>query len=144
MLFNVVDDQITEHFRLREFANSKDGNAIIINADTVRFYASLESFRKWYNRPMNITSGYRTAAFNREAGGVSNSYHLKGLAADFLLPADYFRMDTLRRTIFINNIRNKWYEVCKADGQQGSVIIYNGWIHLSWWPTQLFQDKRTR
>lgn len=144
MIFNIVDDQITEHFKLREFANSMDGNAIIINAQSVKFYNSLEIFRKWYNRPMNITSGYRTAAFNKEVGGVSNSFHLKGLAADFLLPADYFRMDPSRRNMFITNIKLKWYEICRSAGEQGSVIIYNGWIHLSYWPTQYFEDKRTR
>lgn len=144
MLFNIVDDQITEHFTLREFANSKDGNAIIINADTVLFWHCLEVFRQWYNRPMNITSGYRTVAFNREVGGASNSYHPKGLAADFLLPSDYYRMDPARRNIFITNIKHKWYEICRAEGKQGSVIIYDGWLHLSFWPYQYFEDKRTR
>ncbi|MDD3654826.1 MAG: D-Ala-D-Ala carboxypeptidase family metallohydrolase [Desulfotomaculaceae bacterium] len=33
-------------------------------------------------KPVNITSGYRCASHNKACGGVENSYHLFGMAAD--------------------------------------------------------------
>ena len=42
----------------------------------------LEQLRKIIERPIHITSGYRCFAYNRKVGGVANSYHCIGLAAD--------------------------------------------------------------
>ena len=142
MIFDLVDDRVTDHFRLREFANTQDGSKLLINPEVMCFYTDLEKFRVWYNRPMNITSGYRTPAYNKEVGGVSNSYHLRGLAADFKLPSEYYGMDRTRQTSFILNIRARWYFICKLSGHYGSVILYDGWIHLSYWPYQYYEDKR--
>lgn len=139
---NITDDQITQHFKLREFANWEDGAAVYDNRNSRRFYCNLQTFRSWYNRPMHITSGTRTAAFNRKVGGVSNSYHLIGLAADFRLPTDYYKMNATRKNQFIANIKNKWFDICKAEGVKGSVIIYDTIIHLSWWPQWYYEDKR--
>lgn len=139
---NLLDDRITAHFRLSEFANTEDGNVMLLNARVILFIQCLEIFRVWYGRVMNITSGYRTAAFNKKVGGVSNSYHLKALAADFKLPKEYFKYSKQRQEEFINNIKNKWYEICEANGEKGSVIIYDTIIHLSFWPVWYYEDKR--
>ena len=42
----------------------------------------LQPLRNKYGKPIVITSGYRCAALNKLVGGVSNSYHLQGNAAD--------------------------------------------------------------
>lgn len=42
----------------------------------------LEPLREKIKRPVIINSGYRSARLNKAVGGVSNSYHLRGLAAD--------------------------------------------------------------
>lgn len=42
----------------------------------------LQPLRDYMQTPVIITSGYRCAWLNRKVGGVSNSYHLRGLAAD--------------------------------------------------------------
>lgn len=139
---NILDDQITDNFKLRELANMEDSAAIIININSLRFYKNLQTFRNWYNRPMNITSGTRTAAFNKKCGGVSNSYHLKGLAADFAMPLEWYSFTPARKNNFINNIKAKWYEICEKEGVKGSVIIYDTIIHLSWWPSWHYEDKR--
>lgn len=47
-----------------------------------RLIALLDDVREEYGKPIRISSGYRTEQANIEAGGVSNSSHLKGLAAD--------------------------------------------------------------
>ena len=46
------------------------------------FIKMLDSVREEYGKPIRINSGYRTEEANIKAGGVSNSSHLKGLAAD--------------------------------------------------------------
>lgn len=138
----LLEDRITDHFRLSEFANNEDGGAVILNQDVIMFIQMLEEFRIWYNRPMNITSGYRTAAYNKSVGGVSNSYHRKGLAADFRLPAAFFKHSKARQEEFLHNVKSKWYEICEKHGKTGSVIWYDTIIHLSWWPTWYFEDKR--
>ena len=42
----------------------------------------LQPLRNIYGKPIVITSGYRSAALNKLVGGVANSYHLQGNAAD--------------------------------------------------------------
>ena len=42
----------------------------------------LQPLRYKYGKPIVITSGYRCAALNKLVGGVANSYHLQGNAAD--------------------------------------------------------------
>jgi len=42
----------------------------------------LVELRAIIKRPIYITSGYRCAEYNQKIGGVVNSYHLIGLAAD--------------------------------------------------------------
>ena len=42
----------------------------------------LDPLRDWYGKPIRINSGYRCEALNKAVGGVDNSYHLTGCAAD--------------------------------------------------------------
>lgn len=42
----------------------------------------LQPLRNKYGKPIVITSGYRCAALNKLVGGVANSFHLQGNAAD--------------------------------------------------------------
>lgn len=48
------------------------------------FYV-LQPIRDKLSKPMIITSGYRSAKVNALVGGVSNSQHLYGQAADFVV-----------------------------------------------------------
>ena len=42
----------------------------------------LDPVRKAYGKPINVSSGFRCALLNSAVGGVDNSQHLQGLAAD--------------------------------------------------------------
>ena len=44
--------------------------------------AILDPLRAKYGKPIRISSGYRNTAVNAAVGGVSNSQHTKGEAAD--------------------------------------------------------------
>ena len=45
----------------------------------------LEKIRAHFGKPVRITSGYRSPAYNAKVGGVKNSYHVKGMAADIVI-----------------------------------------------------------
>lgn len=48
----------------------------------------LNTIRENYGKPIIITSGYRCDMLNSLVGGVKDSYHKKGLAADLKWDAD--------------------------------------------------------
>lgn len=43
-----------------------------------------QKIRDYINAPIYISSGYRCAYYNQVVGGVYNSYHTQGLAADLV------------------------------------------------------------
>ena len=44
----------------------------------------LDPLRQAYGKPIVVNSGYRSKALNRAVGGVTNSQHLEGKAADIV------------------------------------------------------------
>lgn len=78
--------RLTEHFTLEEFYRAADGiPGDDIVANLLDLATALEGVReRLSNRPIIITSGYRTPAHNIAVGGVPWSYHLRGMAADFV------------------------------------------------------------
>lgn len=75
--------QITEHFKVREFAQ-KDGLEDEVKVDLKLVYW-LELIRDSFQKPIIITSAYRTESYNHKIGGVLSSYHVKGMAVDFYI-----------------------------------------------------------
>ena len=77
----------TKHFKIKEF-NCKDGTPVppqyLSNAKKVA--DQLEVLRAALgDRPIIITSGYRTPAHNKKVGGVGGSAHLTASAADIVV-----------------------------------------------------------
>ena len=58
----------------------------------------LQPLRIAYNKPIVVTSGYRSPEVNRLAGGVRSSQHVKGESADCYVPDIYFLLDTLKKS----------------------------------------------
>lgn len=79
-LFHQSTHQISKHFKVREFAQ-KDFRCdkVIVDSELINV---LEDIRTHFNKPVNVTSGYRTPEYNARIGGVKNSQHTKGTAAD--------------------------------------------------------------
>lgn len=128
----IYDGQITKNFNLDEFKCKSGYGEMIINEKVIAHIQRLQKFRDWYNRPMSITSGYRTPIYNKQVGGVSDSQHIYGIAADIILPAEYLKYSSIRKKEFKQNVQIKWNELCKADGLQGGVGWYNqqNFMHL--------------
>ena len=78
MLNQINNIIVAPHFNLSEFA-CPCCHRVMLHP---RLLAKLLTLRDVLERPIYITSGYRCFEYNRKAGGVANSYHLIGLAAD--------------------------------------------------------------
>lgn len=72
---------LTEHFAEAEFACRCCGT-LPTTGISMALLLGLERLRLRIGRPINISSGYRCPEHNRTVGGVSNSQHVKGTAAD--------------------------------------------------------------
>lgn len=73
-----------KYFKLSEFSTPGMDNGDKMDRD---FVATLDSIRSDFGKPMRVTSGYRTKAYNEDliARGYKasrTSSHLKGVAAD--------------------------------------------------------------
>lgn len=87
--------KLTEHFHLSEFVRSSVATAHgIDNTPSAEVVGNLqylcqqvlEPLRQWAGGPVIINSGYRCPRLNRLVGGVEDSQHLTGEAADIRLP----------------------------------------------------------
>ena len=94
--------KLTQHFALEEFTRSTTAAAKgIANTLNPAFFADslvianlknlciqvLEPLRRHIDKPVVISSGYRCPVLNRVVGGVANSQHLTGQAADITIPS---------------------------------------------------------
>ena len=67
---------------MKEFACHDGSDTFLIDDKLVGL---LENIRGKFGKPVRINSAYRTAKYNAKIGGVSNSYHVKGMAADIVV-----------------------------------------------------------
>lgn len=75
------DLHLSPHFTVKEFACHDGSDTVLIDDKLVGL---LENIRGKFGKPIHINSAYRTAKYNAKIGGVSNSYHVKGMAADIV------------------------------------------------------------
>ena len=72
--------QLSPSFKVREFA-CPGSDVVLIDDELV---VLLQCIREHFGKPVHITSGYRTGAYNAALPGASKtSQHLLGRAADF-------------------------------------------------------------
>jgi len=92
-----------EYFEISEF-DSPDEEGSGSNMD-VSFLEMLDEARDIANTPFKINSGYRTIAHNSNVGGVANSSHLKGFAADIHCTNDEKRFIIINALLLAGFIR---------------------------------------
>jgi zinc D-Ala-D-Ala carboxypeptidase len=86
-----MSDKLTPHFTLAELCVTRHGpitppSAVVERLQTVTV-PMLERVRSLLgDRPIIVTSGYRSPEVNAAVGGVATSAHLTGYAADFICP----------------------------------------------------------
>lgn len=86
---------LSEHFTLSEMTFSETAarkslsnnpTEEVVKNLTALCVNVLEPLRARLNRPIRITSGYRSEAVNKAIGGSKNSQHIQGKAADLQVP----------------------------------------------------------
>ena len=121
----INDIKLSEHFQLSEFCNWKKypQNIPTIQQISNMIYGCrnlLEPARKAIGCPIIINSGFRNAEVNRRVGGVKNSQHMQGQAAD-ICPKDPQQFHRLV----------SFLKACEYTDQ---LLTGNGWLHVSWRP----------
>lgn len=105
--------QIEKHFRVKEFA-CKDGSPVVFIDEYL--VTILDILRNKLEKPVIITSGYRTPEWNKKCGGAKYSYHMRGMAADI-------RVEGMTAKELANKLNAIVPDEC-------GIIVYNSWVHF--------------
>ncbi len=116
--------RLSPHFKLSEFLNlgkypeNIPPMQVVVNL-TYGCCQLLEPARL-ITGPIIINSGFRCEAVNRKVGGVRNSQHMMGQAADIRLkdPGQFQRL----------------VEFFKSWEYTDQLLTGSGWLHISWNP----------
>ena len=133
-----MNTPVTMHFTIEELYASKTAKAKDINnkpsvqqmINLVYLTAFvLEPLREAMNEPIKIGSGFRSKELNKAVGGVQNSQHMKGQAADLCIDGDRAK-------------GRKWFEYIR-DNLPFDQLIWeknsktgSEWVHVSF----VYQD----
>src|SRR5262245_5757914 len=88
-------------------------------ANLKRLAAGLENVQALLGAPLEISSGYRSAALNEAVGGSGTSQHMQGLAVDFACPTFGSPLE-IARAIQQSDVE---FDQC--------ILEYGRWVHLS-------------
>ena len=112
--------KITTNFSLEEF-KCKDGSEIPKNVlpNIIELARNLEVLRTATNKPITITSGYRSPKYNAKIKGAKNSQHITGTAADIKVKG----MTPKEVALVIEGL------IESGKMKQGGVGIYPSWVH---------------
>ena len=114
--------RISKHFTTSEY-NIDSSSDCFMNADTLVFIQCIEEFRYWVDRPMYVTSWFRSYAVNKKVGGISSSNHLTGTAMD------WYAKNISYSGKFVKYV-TKWNEICKKHGRVAEAGLYTWGYHF--------------
>ena len=124
--------QLSEHFSLSEFTKSITAERLGISNQpsyeqvlAMRHLCRevLEPLRQHYGAPIRITSGFRCEALNKAVGGVGNSQHMDGEAADLSVPSEEVARDWFQWLALHTDFDQLLFE--------HSQRLHNRWLHVS-------------
>ena len=126
--------QLSKHFKLEEFTKSmtatrkgiknEPGSGDIKNLENIA-YEILEPVRAKFDKPVQITSGYRSEKLCEAIGSKKTSQHAKGQAVDFEIAG-------------VPNIQVAYWIQNNCDFDQLILEFYcpddgaKGWVHVSY------------
>ena len=105
--------KLSTNFQVKEFACKDGSDKILIDTELV---SVLQKIRDHFGKTVTINSAYRNAAYNKKVGGVSNSQHTKGTAADIVVK-DVDPSDVARFAEYV--MPNK-----------GGIGLYSNFVHV--------------
>ena len=126
--------QLSKHFKLSEFTKSQiaarhglknlPGSGEVKNLENL-CYEILEPVRAKFEKPIMISSGFRSLMVNRKLGSSDSSQHCKGQAVDFEIAG-------------VANIKVAYWIQANCDFDELILEYYqpdddqHGWIHVSY------------
>jgi hypothetical protein len=125
----VKDERLQTSFWLSEFIRSdtatRKGIENIPSEDALNnirivLAPGMQRVRNVLQVPVNISSGYRSAALNATVGGAKNSQHLLGQAADFTAPEFGSPLAIVKKLALYANFL-----------QFDQLIQEGDWVHIS-------------
>lgn len=111
--------KVSTNFKVREFACADGSDPVFISPELV---SVLQNIRTHFGKPVTITSAYRTPAHNKQVGGVSDSQHLFGTAADIKVKG-------------VSPERVAQYAEKLLTGK-GGIGVYDSFVHIDVRPTK--------
>lgn len=102
----------TAEFESRDGKPSPYGETVVHRELIVR----LNAIRSRFGKPIIVNSGYRSPDHNKAVGGVKNSFHVQGLAAD-IRPEDLKDLPELQK-------------IADELNPHGGVGFYNTFVHV--------------
>ena len=133
-----------QHFTIQELSASATAERLAIDNTppraaqrmlTILVEQLLDPIRRRYGAPIIVTSGYRCPALNTAVGGVANSHHIVGCAADittgsienntmlFALIIDMQTTHAIRFTQLIAEKDYRWLHISYVPGMLRNQII---------------------
>jgi hypothetical protein len=122
--------RLSEHFSLQEFeASATAARRGIVNRvpdelmpAVTRTAEQLEIVRARLGAPIILLSGYRSPELNRAVGGARNSQHMRGEAADIIVPRVGAPLEVCHRIVDAGVVFDQL------------IHEYGGWTHVSFVP----------
>lgn len=124
--------KLTDHFSLEELTFSQTALRKGINnvpssevkKNLLLLAQNLEKVRSILMSPIRISSGYRSPELNKAIGGVSNSAHIDGYAADFTSPFG-------TPFAIVKKLKDAGIKCDQCIMEGGNI---GGWVHISFAP----------
>ena len=119
---DIANFSFSELTRTRASLNNMPNDMNVVK-NLVRLSEFLQQIRNELHLPIVVNSAYRSKEVNEAVGGVSSSYHVKGLAADIkcadmdklLAVLHYHLMDIDQLGIYYNKNTQLFYHVGLAE-----------------------------
>jgi uncharacterized protein YcbK (DUF882 family) len=111
---------MTKNFSKEEF-DCNDGSEMPINIyhNMVKVANQLQVLRNYIKKPIKINSAWRSQEYNASIGGVKDSQHIMGRAADIVVKG----MLPIELSKIIEDL------ISKGEMLQGGIGIYSSFIH---------------
>jgi uncharacterized protein YcbK (DUF882 family) len=111
---------MTKNFSKEEF-DCNDGSEMPINVyhNMVKVANQLQTLRDYIGKPIQVNSAWRSEEYNASIGGVKNSQHIMGRAADIVIKG----MTPIEVSKIIEEL------IGKGDMLQGGLGIYSSFVH---------------
>lgn len=112
--------QLTKNFNLKEFQCKSGAEMPKDVLENIKILAeNMQVLRDHIDRPIKITSGYRSPDHNKKIGGAKASKHVLGMACDF-------KIEGLTPATIIKDI--EVLIMCEKM-KEGGIGIYPTWVH---------------